>query len=149
MGSWNAHFWDNYPVPHQKMSCLFLSIPTYFFNMMVSSTRKKEGNVLFNDALNTFYLWLYGVGHMVKDLLLKHHLTSQEFIGHIQNHFITTNPFTCHQWHSRFYKMLYQMLVASRPLPWQHATVFGRLQPVSKARFTYGLVRAAAQGPQD
>ena len=29
--------------------------------------RKKEGNVLFNDALNTFYLWLYGIGHMVKD----------------------------------------------------------------------------------
>ena len=27
----------------------------------------KEGNVLFNDALNTFYLWLYGVTHMVKD----------------------------------------------------------------------------------
>ena len=27
----------------------------------------KEGNVLFIDALNTFYLWLYGVGHMVKD----------------------------------------------------------------------------------
>ena len=26
----------------------------------------KEGNVLFNDALNTFYLRLYGVGHMVK-----------------------------------------------------------------------------------
>ena len=28
---------------------------------------KEEGNVLFNDALNTFYLWLYCVGHMVKD----------------------------------------------------------------------------------
>ena len=27
----------------------------------------KEGNVLFNDALNTFYLLLYGVGHMIKD----------------------------------------------------------------------------------
>ena len=27
----------------------------------------KEGNVLLNDALNTFYLRLYGVGHMVKD----------------------------------------------------------------------------------
>ena len=27
----------------------------------------KEGNVLFNDALNTFYLGLYGVRHMVKD----------------------------------------------------------------------------------
>ena len=29
--------------------------------------QRKEGNVLFNDALNTFYLRLYGVGHMVKD----------------------------------------------------------------------------------
>ena len=27
----------------------------------------QEGNVLFNDALNTFYLPLYGVGHMVND----------------------------------------------------------------------------------
>ena len=31
--------------------------------------RRKEGNVLFNDALNTFYLRLYGVRHMVKDHL--------------------------------------------------------------------------------
>ena len=29
---------------------------------------RKEGNVLFNDALGTFYLRLYGVGHMVTDL---------------------------------------------------------------------------------
>ena len=28
---------------------------------------KEEGNVLFNDTLNTLYLWLYGVGHMVKN----------------------------------------------------------------------------------
>ena len=28
---------------------------------------KKERNVLFNDTLNTFYLRLYGVRHMVKD----------------------------------------------------------------------------------
>ena len=27
----------------------------------------KEGNVLFNDALNTFYLWLCGIRHMIKD----------------------------------------------------------------------------------
>ena len=27
----------------------------------------KEGNVLFNNALNTFYLQLYNVGHMIKD----------------------------------------------------------------------------------
>ena len=28
---------------------------------------RKEGNVLFSKTLNTFYLWLYGVRHMVKD----------------------------------------------------------------------------------
>ena len=28
---------------------------------------RKEGNVLFNDALNTFYLRLYGVRYMVKN----------------------------------------------------------------------------------
>ena len=27
----------------------------------------RSTNVLFNDALNTFYLWLYGIRHMVKD----------------------------------------------------------------------------------
>ena len=31
------------------------------------TTGRKEGNVLLNDARNTFYLLLYGVGHMVKD----------------------------------------------------------------------------------
>ena len=31
------------------------------------SRRRKEGNVLFNDALNTFYLRLYGVRHIIKD----------------------------------------------------------------------------------
>ena len=29
--------------------------------------KRKEGNVLFNDALNTLYLRLYGVRHIVKD----------------------------------------------------------------------------------
>ena len=36
--------------------------PNNFF-----SQNWKEGNVLFNDALNIFYLRLYGVRHMVKD----------------------------------------------------------------------------------
>ena len=31
------------------------------------NSNRKEGNVLFNDALNTFYIRLYGVRHMVKD----------------------------------------------------------------------------------
>ena len=34
----------------------------------MSTKNINEGNVLFNDAFNTFYLRLYGVGHMVKDL---------------------------------------------------------------------------------
>ena len=32
-----------------------------------NSVRRKEGNALFNDTLNTFYLRLYSVGYMVKD----------------------------------------------------------------------------------
>ena len=37
--------------------------------LMTSSVldRERERNVLFNDALNTFYLRLYDVRHMVKD----------------------------------------------------------------------------------
>ena len=34
---------------------------------VISDEGRKEENVLFNDALNTFYLRLYGVKHMVKD----------------------------------------------------------------------------------
>ena len=37
------------------------------FKIMQNPIQEMEGNVLFNDTLNTFYLWLYGVGHMVKD----------------------------------------------------------------------------------
>ena len=33
----------------------------------VSCVNLKEGNVLFNDTLNTFYLRLYGIRHVVKD----------------------------------------------------------------------------------
>ena len=36
---------------------------TNFFNLQ----KELDGNVLFNEALNTFYLRLYGVRHMVKD----------------------------------------------------------------------------------
>ena len=40
----------------------------YIFNEDGEKTKeRKEGNVLFNGALNTFYLRLYGVTHMVKD----------------------------------------------------------------------------------
>ena len=29
--------------------------------------KERNKKILFIDALNTFYLWLYGIGHMVKD----------------------------------------------------------------------------------
>ena len=39
-----------------------------FTDIPISGVRfYQEGNILFNDALNTFYLRLYGVRHMVKD----------------------------------------------------------------------------------
>ena len=38
-----------------------------FRNKKTEIRRERERNVLFNDALNTFYLRLYGVRHMVKD----------------------------------------------------------------------------------
>ena len=41
-------------------------VMTIIIRVMVEAYRK-EGHVLFNDALNTFYLQLYGVRHMVKD----------------------------------------------------------------------------------
>ena len=36
-------------------------------NKGVAGLGRKEGNVLFNDTFNTFYIWLYGMGYMVKD----------------------------------------------------------------------------------
>ena len=33
----------------------------------IKYTKERKANVLINDTLNTFYLRLYGIGHMVKD----------------------------------------------------------------------------------
>ena len=41
--------------------------PGYAQDCFMFNKERKEGNVLFYDALNTFYLRLYGVRHMVKD----------------------------------------------------------------------------------
>ena len=40
---------------------------TFFLKQTQLNIFMKEGKVLFNNALNTFYLRLYGVRHMVKD----------------------------------------------------------------------------------
>ena len=39
----------------------------YRFGHYFDQEGRKEENVLFNDTLNTFYLQLYGIRHMVKD----------------------------------------------------------------------------------
>ena len=54
--------------PYVCCVCVCMSVCMYTY-MCVRSNRKirKEGNILFNDAPNTFYLRLYGVRHMVKD----------------------------------------------------------------------------------
>ena len=40
-------------------------LPIVFTLLLVNE--EKEGNVLFNYTLKTFLIWLYGVGHMIKD----------------------------------------------------------------------------------
>ena len=49
----------------KKKNAKLLGVQRYGQNCIVISER--ERNVLFNDALNTFYLRLYGVRHTVKD----------------------------------------------------------------------------------
>ena len=36
-------------------------------NMLQKTREDKKEMFLFNDVVNIFYLWLYGIGHMVKD----------------------------------------------------------------------------------
>ena len=45
------------------------AIKSHYGKILLFSTwgGRNDGNVLFNDTLNTFYFRLYGVGHMVKD----------------------------------------------------------------------------------
>ena len=54
-----------------------------------SERGRKEGIVLFNDALNTFYLQLYGVRHMVKTgLTLLQKTKHNSHCNNISVHFI-------------------------------------------------------------
>ena len=62
------HFIDNIGTDEQKQDKLWKLRP--WFDALRKNFLQippKEGNVLFNDTLNTFYLRLYGVRHMVKD----------------------------------------------------------------------------------
>ena len=66
----------------------------------------KEGNVLFNDALNTFYLRLYGVGNMVKDHSVNEETRCRHYIGYsfrlaVRDILYAPSPQT--RYHSLFY----------------------------------------------
>ena len=50
---------------NQLLCGLFLQISRK--HSYIHQEGRKEGNALFNDALNIFYLRLYGIGHMVKE----------------------------------------------------------------------------------
>ena len=52
---------------HTKSRCSTIELHLANPMMQYSFANRKEGHVLFNDTLNTFYLRLYGIGHMVKD----------------------------------------------------------------------------------
>ena len=49
------------------VSCFTSSSLHFGSYSFTNYTRERERNVLVNDTLNTFYLRLYGVRHMVKD----------------------------------------------------------------------------------
>ena len=54
----STHFIYSYMASVSSAECALKIHNTYVF--------MKEGNVLFNNALNTFYLQLYGVGHRLR-----------------------------------------------------------------------------------
>ena len=61
-------------VHYMCFSCIYVFIICNFYRCIRYTTHvyymtilQRERNVLFNDALNTFYLQLYGIRHMVKD----------------------------------------------------------------------------------
>ena len=48
--------------------CMFMHVCMYVcIHACMCACVARERNVIFNDALNTFYLRLYGVRHMIKD----------------------------------------------------------------------------------
>ena len=53
---------------HDRNDLLYFTLTMHTFTCSMGLPwSRKDGNVLFNNALNTFYLRLYGVRHMVKD----------------------------------------------------------------------------------
>ena len=65
MGDLQNPLWGSTDI-NVKGKILETYFKTIIFAYLMMDQGRKEGNVLFNDTLNTFYLRLYGVRHMVK-----------------------------------------------------------------------------------
>ena len=53
--------------PHNNALSETVALNCYIDCVKLLISGRKNGNVLFNETLNIFYLRLYGVEHMVKD----------------------------------------------------------------------------------
>ena len=51
-------------------------------NIIARKEGRKEGNILVNNTLNTFYLPLYGIRHMVKDHTYSEETHSCHYMGY-------------------------------------------------------------------
>ena len=60
----STHFIYGYMVKYLSDRERANLLPPHRLLFLINS---KEGNILFNDALSTFYLRLYGIGYMVKN----------------------------------------------------------------------------------
>ena len=68
--SWRLAEFEEKKQSIENFTVFWISVlPQWFLKSKGDNNRILDGkwNVLFNDARNTFYLRLYGVGHMVKD----------------------------------------------------------------------------------
>ena len=89
---------------------------------------RKEGNVLFNDRLNTFHLRLYGIRHMVKDHSLLSFRPTECLVILIATIFIDLCPSYVAEWWSVLNKvMLCSVLFCSDVVNiWQYVSVYNK-----------------------
>ena len=71
MHQFSGNFLNSFGILKYNSTCMYRKVDVNSPLVLIERTnqwnRERERNVLFNDALNTFYVRLYGVRHMVKD----------------------------------------------------------------------------------
>ena len=114
--------WMIDPTTHQTMSESSYHGAAY---RSVGEQMKKEGNVLFNDTLNTFYLRLYGIRHMEKDHSYCERGTHCRLHG-LYFPISCKGSFISHRQYSTYHSLCYTscganvgMIYSSMGLPWR------------------------------